>query len=30
VGARSRVPFRVFTVPDTRNQLTHVVVDLAH
>jgi hypothetical protein len=30
VGARDRVPFRVFTVPDARNQLTHVVVDLAH
>jgi len=30
VGTRDRVPFRVFTVPDTRNQLTHVVVDLAH
>ena len=30
VGTRARVPFRVFTVADTRNQVTRVVLDLAH
>jgi hypothetical protein len=30
VGTRTRLPFRVFTVPDTRNQVTRVVLDIAH
>lgn len=30
VGTRTRVPFRVFTVTDTRNQVARVVLDLAH
>jgi hypothetical protein len=30
VGTRARVPFRVFTVTDTRNQVARVVLDVAH
>ncbi len=30
VGVRERVPFRVFTLPDTQNQIMRVVVDIAH
>jgi hypothetical protein len=30
VGVRERVPFRVFTLLDTQNQITRVVLDIAH
>jgi hypothetical protein len=29
VGLRARVPFRVFSMPDTRNQIMRVVLDVA-
>jgi hypothetical protein len=30
VGLGARVPFRVFALPDTRNQIVRVVLDVAH